>query len=199
MVLDPEITLDTPEWLFLSTGIRAVDHAVEGFCARTANPYTDAQAARGLGLLLSGLAAVRANPDDVEARLECQMGAWMAMCPLASGVPMGASHGIGYVLGAAHGVPHGYTSCVMLPAVLRWNAELNRARQDELAGRVGREGSPRGRDRRAGPVARAAQHPQRPEDPRVRLCRHRPSVIVPHNPRPLENAGQFQEILALAV
>ena len=49
--------------------------------------------------------------------------------PLATGVPMGASHGIGYVLGAVFGVPHGHTSCIMLPAVMRWNKPANAARQ----------------------------------------------------------------------
>jgi len=40
-----------------------------------------------------------------------------------SGPQMGASHAIGHILGPAFDVPHGYTSCVALPAVLRWNAE----------------------------------------------------------------------------
>ena len=57
------------------------------------------------------------------------MGTWLSMGPLASGVPMGASHGIGYVLGAVFDVPHGHTSCIMLPAVMRWNKPVNADRQ----------------------------------------------------------------------
>ncbi len=49
VILDPAITLHTPLWLFLSTGIRAVDHCVEGICSREAHPYADAQALHGLG------------------------------------------------------------------------------------------------------------------------------------------------------
>ena len=137
VILDPAITVHTPEWLFLSTGIRAVDHCVEGICSAEAHPYADAQALRGLALLVSGLAGVKQDPSDLQARLDCQIGAWLSMAPLASGVPMGASHGIGYVLGAAFGIPHGHTSCIMLPAVMRWNKEVNAERQALVAAAMG--------------------------------------------------------------
>jgi maleylacetate reductase len=129
VILDPAVTVHTPEWLFLSTGIRSVDHCVEGICSNEANPYADAQALRGLSLLVSGLPRVKADPSDLAARLDCQMGSWLSMGPLAAGVPMGASHGIGYVLGALFDIPHGHTSCIMLPAVMRWNKSANAARQ----------------------------------------------------------------------
>jgi alcohol dehydrogenase class IV len=59
----------------------------------------DAQALHGLGLLCRGLPRVKADPTDLAARLDCQIGSWLSMGALAAGVPMGASHGIGYVLG----------------------------------------------------------------------------------------------------
>ena len=54
-ILDPALTVHTPEWLFLSAGVRAVDHCVEGICSSEANPYADAQALHGLSLLARGL------------------------------------------------------------------------------------------------------------------------------------------------
>ncbi len=57
VVLDPAVTVHTPEWLWLSTGIRAVDHCVEGICSGEAHPFADAQALRGLTLLGRGPAA----------------------------------------------------------------------------------------------------------------------------------------------
>jgi maleylacetate reductase len=140
VILDPAMTVHTPEWLFLSTGIRAVDHCVEGLCSREAHPYADAQALKGLALLTQGLVRVKADPRDLDARMDCQIGTWLSTGPLTSGVPMGASHGIGYVLGAAYGVPHGYTSCVMLPAVMRWNRPVNADRQKLVAEAMGRAG-----------------------------------------------------------
>jgi maleylacetate reductase len=58
---------------------------------------------------------------------------WQAAAAVAAGVGTGASHGIGYVLGGKFGVAHGHTSCVTLPAVLRWNATVNAERQRALA------------------------------------------------------------------
>ncbi len=144
VVLDPAVTVHTPEWLWLSTGIRAVDHCVEGTCAAEANAFGDAQALQGLKLLSSGLPRVKAEPSDLEARLDCQMGTWLSMAPLASGVPMGASHGIGYVLGAVFDVPHGHTSCIMLPAVMRWNKRANAERQELVAAAMGHAGEDAG-------------------------------------------------------
>ncbi len=148
VILDPAVTLHTPEWLWLSTGIRAVDHCVEGLCSREAHPYADAQALKGLSMLTQALPRVKADPKDLDARMNCQIGTWLSMGPLSSGVPMGASHGIGYVLGAVFDVPHGYTSCVMLPSVMRWNKRDNADRQALVSAAMGKSG--RGRRRRAG-------------------------------------------------
>jgi maleylacetate reductase len=129
VILDPAVTIHTPEWLFLSTGIRAVDHAVETICSIAPMPFSDGTSLQALRLLAAGLPAVKANAADLDARLNCQLGAWMSIMGAHNGVPMGASHGIGHVLGGTANVPHGYTSCVMLPHVLRFNAAENAERQ----------------------------------------------------------------------
>jgi maleylacetate reductase len=133
VVLDPAATLATPGWLLYSTGIRAVDHAVETFCSPLANPATEALSLQGLRLLSRALPRIKARSDDLEPRLEAQFGMWQAVAAVAAGVGVGASHGIGYVLGGTYGVAHGHTSCVMLPAVLRWNAAENAQRQRALS------------------------------------------------------------------
>jgi maleylacetate reductase len=129
VILDPDVTAHTPEWLWLSTGIRAVDHAVEDLCSINSQPMSDGASIHALRLLGAGLRASKTNPSDVAARLDCQLGAWMSMVGTQTGVTKGASHGIGHVLGGTAGVPHGYTSCVMLPHVLRFNHEVNADRQ----------------------------------------------------------------------
>jgi maleylacetate reductase len=142
VILDPAATLKTPEWLFLSTGIRAVDHAVEDICSPDCQPLSEGAARHALFLLARGLPAVRADPQNLEARLECQLGAWMSMVGSQSGVSKGASHGIGHVLGGTAGVPHGYTSCVMLPHVLRFNHAVNPERQAIVSAALGRPDEP---------------------------------------------------------
>ena len=133
VILDPEVTRHTPMWLLLSTGIRAVDHCVEGVCSNESTEYANASSLHGLSLLARGLPRVKADPSDMAARLDCQTGAWLSMTGIAAGVPMGASHGIGYVLGAVFDVPHGHTSCIMLPWVMRWNKPANADRQALIA------------------------------------------------------------------
>jgi maleylacetate reductase len=203
VILDPAVTVHTPEWLWLSTGIRAVDHCVEGACATEAHPYGDAQALQGLTLLSRGLPRVKADPSDLEARLDCQMGTWLSMGPLASGVPMGASHGIGYVLGAAFDIPHGHTSCIMLPAVMRWNKSVNAARQELVAAAMGRPGADAGEalhDLIAGlgmPRSLSAVKIGPENFPRI-AEQAMGTPWVPRNPRRIEGPAQVREILELA-
>lgn len=202
-ILDPWLGSHTPEWLWLSTGIRAVDHCVEGICSRDAHPYGDAQALKGLSMLAQALPRVKADAGDLDARMDCQIGTWLSTGPLASGVPMGASHGIGYVLGAEFGVPHGHTSCVMLPSVMRWNKSVNAERQALVAAAMGRPnedagdvlddfirglGMPRSlREVKVGPehFDRIAQQAMA-------------TPWVPRNPRKIEGPADVREILDMA-
>ncbi len=203
VILDPAVTVHTPEWLWLSTGIRAVDHCVEGICSGDAHPYGDAQALQGLALLARGLPRVKADPKDLQARLDCQMGTWLSMGPLASGVPMGASHGIGYVLGAAFGIPHGHTSCIMLPAVMRWNKPVNAARQELVASAMGHPGKDAGEVLKAlivglgMPASLGAVKIGRESFPRI-AEQAMGTPWVPRNPRPIAGPAQVREILELA-
>ena len=142
VVLDPAATVHTPEWLFLSTGIRAVDHAVEDICSPQCQPMSEGASIHALKLLSHGLRGAKADPDDLDARLECQLGAWMSMIGSQTGVPKGASHGIGHVLGGTAHVPHGYTSCVMLPHVLRFNLAVNPDRQALVSDALGERDAP---------------------------------------------------------
>ena len=142
VILDPRASIHTPEWLFLSTGIRAVDHAVEDMCSDFCQPISEGASFHALKLLGHGLRGVKADALDLDARLECQLGAWLSMVGSQTGVPKGASHGIGHVLGGTAHVPHGYTSCVMLPHVLRFNHQVNAERQARVSEALGRPGEP---------------------------------------------------------
>ncbi len=202
-ILDAAVARHTPEWLFLSTGIRAIDHCVEGICSQAANPLGDAQALRGLELLAKGLAAVKAQPNDSTARLDCLLGAWLSMGPLVSGVPMGASHGIGYVLCAQFGILHGHTSCLMLPSVMAWNASVNGDRQRLVSTAFGDArkdasvllgelisglGVPRGL------LANGITADDFDEITRTAML----TPWLPENPRQINGPDEVQEILALA-
>jgi maleylacetate reductase len=203
VVLDPAATLDTPDWLLYATAIRAVDHAVEAYCSPVANPATDAHAMQGLRLLYRALPQMKARPADLAPRLEAQFGMWQAIAAAAAGAGSGASHGIGYVLGATFGVAHGHTSCVMLPAVLRWNASHNADRQRALSEAMGAPDQPA-----ASLIADLIASLGQPGTLReVGIQRDRLEVIaeralgypqVRANPRPITSAADVREILELA-
>ncbi|MBJ7405296.1 MAG: iron-containing alcohol dehydrogenase [Bradyrhizobium sp.] len=202
-ILDPALTVHTPEWLFLSTGIRAIDHCVEAICSRETHPYADAQSVKGLAMLADALPRVKANPSDLDARMDAQIGTWLSMGALSAGVPMGASHGIGYVLGAAFDVPHGYTSCVMLPAVMRWNARDNAERQMIVAAAMGYPGHDAADVLDA--FIRSLGMPRSLADVRV-SPEHFDAIAeqamrtnwIPRNPRTIESPADVRDILILA-
>jgi alcohol dehydrogenase class IV len=202
IILDPAITRHTPEWLWFSTAIRAVDHAVEGYCAPSTNPLVEATALRALALFAESLPRSKAEPGDLDARLMSQMAVWLAGQSLGR-VSMGASHGIGYLLGTMCGVPHGYTSCVMLPAVLAWSQASAPKAQLEIATVLGRADQPAsvavgelianlGLPRR---LADVGVTPDRLEEIAERAARH---PVVRANVRPVRDASDAMEILKLA-
>jgi maleylacetate reductase len=139
-ILDPAATLETPLELMLSTGMRAMDHAVERWCSLRPHPFADALALQAMAMLAANLPAIKARPDEADPRLECQIAAWLTQVSQAPGVPNGASHGIGYILGAYAGIAHGITSCVSLAATLEWNEPVNAGRQRVIAEKLGRSG-----------------------------------------------------------
>lgn len=134
VILDPEATLFTPEKLWLSTGIRALDHAIEGFLGEGEHPIEDILGLEGMSRLIEYLPRSKEEPEDVGIRHELQLASWIAYFgPLNT--RMGLSHALGRRIGASYNVPHGYTSCITLAPTLevfgdrvpeeRWNRFRN--------------------------------------------------------------------------
>jgi alcohol dehydrogenase class IV len=120
VVLDPELCTTTPPYHWLSTGVRSLDHCVEALCSLHGTEQSDSKAEAGLKLLVPSLLRCKQDPGDVEARHKCQMAVMLAMDNIRAGIPMGGSHAIGHQLGPL-GVAHGVTSCILCPAVMKYN------------------------------------------------------------------------------
>jgi alcohol dehydrogenase class IV len=131
IVLDPELASHTPRGLWSTTGVRAVDHAVETIYAKRPHPFTTWLAAGALALLAANLPRSTRDPQDLEAALQCQIAAWMSLVGVHN-VAMGLSHAIGHQLGAV-GVPHGVTSGITLPEVMRFLAPATEEPQRLMA------------------------------------------------------------------
>jgi alcohol dehydrogenase class IV len=199
VILDPWLTLHTPARLWLSTGIRAVDHAVESLCSINAQPLVDATCVKALDLLATALRAYVANPQDIEGRAAAQSGAWLASTGI-NRTDYGASHGLGHVLGADSGVPHGITSCVLLPTVMRYNTEACAPQLRAIAQALGDADVPAADQVEA--LIRAIGLPTRIGE--LGIDRARIEVMaqkamgspwVRTNPRPISQPAQAAEIL----
>jgi maleylacetate reductase len=160
-------------------------------------------ATEALRLLTKALPAHAAKPDDMPTRLDLQFGMWLSIGAGTSGVGTGASHGIGHVLGAACHVPHGHTSCVMLPSVLRWNLPANAERQSRVSDAFGKPDVPAA-DLVAG-LVKSLGLPGRLAEVGVGKDRFREIAeksmhdrAVLNNPRPIKGPAEVMEILDLA-
>jgi len=142
VVYDAELTMATPLELWLSTGIRALDHAVEGFLSPGQHPFNDVLALEGIRRLFDSLPRAKASPADVDVRTDNQLAAWFSFTlpgPSAGGL----SHTMGKQIGARHGIPHGVTSCLLLPHVMRHLAKQMPERMAILSGVMGGDAADR--------------------------------------------------------
>ncbi len=202
IIYDPALSLHTPQWLWLSTAIRSLDHAVEGYCSVDSHAFLDGHFLHAMHLFADSLPQTRSDTNGLESRSLNQQAVWLACCGLGT-VAHGASHGIGYILGSLCGVPHGYTSCVMLPAVLEWNSQYNSGRQKSIAAALGKaDGTAASavRDLVAslelpGTLQQVGVAYDQLSEIAERAIMH---PVVRKNPRPLETAEQVMEILDLA-
>jgi alcohol dehydrogenase len=123
VILDPALTTETPAWLWASTGMRALDHAVEGSYSTRHQLVTDTLAAKAIALLNAHLLpSLQTHGDDeLEHRVQCQLAAWLSIFGM-SNTRGGISHALGHQIGPMWNVPHGVTSCITLPHVMRFMA-----------------------------------------------------------------------------
>jgi alcohol dehydrogenase class IV len=136
VIYDGELALATPTYLWLSTGIRALDHAIEGYLADGDHPLSDTLCLESVRRLFLSLPAARAQPANASLRTENQLAAWFGYTlpgPSASGL----SHTMGKQIGARYSIPHGVTSCLLLPHVMRYLAVRQPARLAELSKATG--------------------------------------------------------------
>jgi alcohol dehydrogenase class IV len=122
VIYDAQLTMATPMSLWLSTGIRALDHAVEAVLSEGEHPFSNTLALEGIKRLFESLPRAQAAPADLEVRTENQVAAWFTFT-LPAKSASGLSHVMGKQIGARHGIPHGVTSCLLLPHVMRYLGE----------------------------------------------------------------------------
>ena len=124
-LLDPELTLGLPAHVTAATGIDAMVHAIEAYASVNANnnPISRALAVEALGLMGRMLLRTVQKPDDLEARTGMLLGSMLAGQAFANS-PVAAVHALAYPIGGHYKVPHGLSNALVLPHVLRFNAQV---------------------------------------------------------------------------
>jgi maleylacetate reductase len=122
IIYDPALTLDLAPAVTAATGINALAHCIEALYSVTRNPLSSAAAREGVRCIARALPRCYAVGDDLEARTEMLVGAYLAGTALAT-VAMGLHHGLCHVLGGTAGVAHGVANSIMLPHAMRFNLD----------------------------------------------------------------------------
>ena len=124
-VLDPELTLGLPAHVTAATGIDAMVHAIEAYASANSNnnPVSRALAVEALRLMGRVLQRAVDTPGDIEARSDMLLGSMLAGQAFANS-PVAAVHALAYPIGGHYKVPHGLSNALVLPHVLRFNAEV---------------------------------------------------------------------------
>ncbi|KAI5366508.1 Putative alcohol dehydrogenase, iron-type/glycerol dehydrogenase GldA [Septoria linicola] len=136
IIYDSKFALETPEWLFKSTGLRALDHAMELMYHPTSTEMPARQncllSAQGL---FEGLREYSKSPKDEQVITKLQLAAFQSLGFLALNVKggLGLSHTLGYALGSPFQIPHGITSCLTLGHVVKLKAESSEEDAKQLA------------------------------------------------------------------
>jgi alcohol dehydrogenase class IV len=132
-ILDAELTLGLPAPVTAATGIDAMVHAIEAYTSRhKKNPLSDGLARQALSLLSRHLIRACENGQDLAARQAMLLGAMLAGQAFAN-APVAAVHALAYPIGGIFHVPHGLSNSLVLPHVLRFNANVCADLYAELA------------------------------------------------------------------
>lgn len=139
-LLDAEACSYTPRWLWAATGIRAVDHAVEGITSPQASEESDERCLRAIELFAEHLPAAIEDADDADAHTGCLEAGREASAGINyAGSGAGLSHKLGKALGSTWDVPHGVTSALTLPVVMAFEADRQPERTQLIADAFGAE------------------------------------------------------------
>jgi alcohol dehydrogenase len=133
VIHDPELCMETPDPLWVSTGIRVLDHAVEAIYARRAHPLSSALAVRAIRMIIEHLPrSLGSDEAAIAHRGECLDAAWLSLFG-GFNTGLGLSHALGHQIGPAFDVPHGITSCLALAPAMRFMAGFAPERFADIA------------------------------------------------------------------
>jgi alcohol dehydrogenase class IV len=138
VIIDPELTVGMPPAITAGTGMDALAHCLEAYCAPTYHPIAEGIAVEGMRLVFENLPKAVANGNDLDARGHMMSAAAMGAAAFQKG--LGAIHALSHPVGALYHTHHGMTNGVFMPYVLVFNRPAIEAKIVRLAGFLGIDG-----------------------------------------------------------
>lgn len=138
VIADPELSIGMPPFITVGTGMDALAHCLEAYCAPGFHPMADGIAVEGIRLVFEYLPKAYANGSDIEARANLMAAAAMGATAFQKG--LGAIHSLSHPIGALYDTHHGMTNAVFMPYVLHHNRAAIEKRIERLANYLGIEG-----------------------------------------------------------
>lgn len=138
VIADPELTAGMPPFITAGTGMDALAHCLEAYCAPGYHPMADGIAVEGVRLVLENLPKAFHDGSDLIARANMMSAAAMGATAFQKG--LGAIHSLSHPIGALYDTHHGMTNAVFMPYVLAFNREAIEERIERLAAYCGIEG-----------------------------------------------------------
>jgi len=136
VILDPELTLSLPPRVTAATGLDALIHAIEAFVSNIWNPMGETFCRSTFELVGESLKSAVKDGNNIEMRTNMQLAAFYGgICLTLKG--LGAVHALAHPLGGHFGIPHGSANAIMLPAVMKFNAQVAKERYLEVVNRMG--------------------------------------------------------------
>ncbi|MGU3497710.1 iron-containing alcohol dehydrogenase [Mycobacterium sp. C31M] len=123
-VIDPRLLTTMPEWLNAATGLDALTHGIEAFVSLGHNQLTDHHALRSVVMVTENLVTTIEKPNEMSARVLMAQAALEAGLAFTNAI-LGAAHAMSHQVGGLLDLPHGVINGVLLPHVVRFNAEAD--------------------------------------------------------------------------
>jgi len=201
-VIDPRLLTTMPEWLNAATGLDALTHGIEAFVSLGHNQLTDHHALRSVVMVTENLVTTIERPKEMPARVLMAQAALEAGLAFTNAI-LGAAHAMSHQVGGLLDLPHGVINGVLLPHVVRFNAEADPApfatiasylgiadkRAPELESALALADRLQELARRVGVPRGLADLGVRAEDVPVLARNAMADACITTNPRPVDEAG----------
>jgi alcohol dehydrogenase len=138
VIADPELSTGMPPFITAGTGMDALAHCLEAYCAPGFHPMADGIAVEGIRLVFENLPTAYADGKNIEARANMMAAAAMGATAFQKG--LGAIHSLSHPIGALYDTHHGMTNAVFMPYVLLQNRSAIEKRIERLADYLGIKG-----------------------------------------------------------